>query len=358
MSHPNVQVRVYVGTYTEHIFGYTYHPETGELEPLGTYPSGPSPSFLALHPNGRVLYTVNEVAEFGGERSGAVAAFAIDRTSGALTLQNRQSSKGEGPCHLTVESSGRYLFVANYGSGSVAMLPIRDDGSLHPASDFHQHEGSSVNPSRQEGPHAHSVTVDPTNTYVIAADLGLDKLLLYRIDAERGKLLPNPSQPFVAIRAGAGPRHFTFHPHGKFGYVINELDNTVTAFAYRDGVLRELQHISTLPEGFSGTSYCADIHLHPNGRFLYGSNRGHDSIVVFAVGNDGMLTPLQHEPTQGNFPRNFALDPTGNYLLVANQNGNNIVVFRVVPETGRLSPTGNVYEAPRPVCIQFWTLSE
>jgi len=314
---------------------------------------------LAWHPSRSVLYAVNEVGEFEGQRTGAVAAFAIERESGLLTLLNRQSSRGSGPCHITVDASSRYVFVANYGSGSVAMLPIRDDGSLEAASDFHQHEGSSVDQGRQEGPHAHSVTVDPGNRYVLAADLGLDQILIYEIDHERGRLIPNPAQPFAAIRPGAGPRHFAFHPNGSFGYVINELDNTVTAFVYdqRQGTLREIQHISTLPEGYSGTSYCADIHVHPNGRFLYGSNRGHDSIVVFAVGEDGRLALVQHEPTQGSFPRNFALDPSGNFLYVANQNTNSIVPFRIASETGRLSPTGRVYEAPKPVCIQFVSVS-
>jgi 6-phosphogluconolactonase len=361
MSHSNVEIRAYVGTYTDgqSILCYRFDPQTGELSSLGAYAGGPSPSFLALHRNGRVLYAVNEVGEFEGKRTGAVAAFAVESGTGALTLLNRQSSKGSGPCHLTVDASSRYAIVANYGSGSVAMLPIRNDGSLDPASDFHQHEGSSVDKGRQEGPHTHSVTVDPNNAYVVAADLGLDRVLIYRIDDENGKLVPNPNQPFAAIRPGAGPRHFAFHPNGKLGYVINELDNTVTAFAYdgRHGTLREIQHIATLPDGYADTSYCADIHIHPNGRFLYGSNRGHDSIVVFTVADDGTLAPVQHEPTQGNFPRNFALDPSGNFLLSANQNGNNIVVFRVAPDTGRLAPTGRVYEAPKPVCIRFTTVT-
>ena len=361
MSHPNVEIRAYVGTYTggQSILCYRFHAQTGDLEPIGASTGGPSPSFLTLHRNGRVLYAVNEVGEFAGERTGAVAAFAIESATGALTLLNRQSSKGSGPCHLTVDASSRYVIVANYGSGSVAMLPIREDGALDPASDFHQHAGSSVDKSRQEGPHAHSVTVDPDNRYVVAADLGLDKVLIYRIDDENGRLVPNPNQPYVAVRAGAGPRHFAFHPNGRLGYVINELDNTVTAFAYDGarGTLRELQHISTLPDGYADTSYCADIHIHPSGRFLYGSNRGHDSIVVFAIGGDGTLKPVQHEPTQGNFPRNFALDPSGNYLYVANQNANNIVAFRIAPDTGRLSATGRVYEAPKPVCIRFLTVT-
>jgi len=357
----NGETVVYVGTYTrgesKGIYIYRLDPSSGALESAGVVPAGDNPAFLALHPERRFLYAVNEVREFSGKPSGAVSAFAIDRGTGNLTFLNQQASVGSGPCHLTVDRTGRFLFVANYGSGSVCVLPIDAQGRLGEATDFIQHQGSSVNPRRQAGPHAHSITLDPANRYAFAADLGLDKVLIYRLDLERGKLIPN-DQPWVQVKAGAGPRHFAFHPTGRYAYLITELANTVIVFAYDSarGSLREIQTVPTLPEGFQGTSYAADLHLSPSGRFLFGSNRGHDSIAVFSIDEDTeLLAPVCHEPTRGKTPRGFALDRTGRFLLAANQDSNTVVTFRVDPQTGRLAPTGHVAEVPAPVCVKTMT---
>ena len=354
---------LYVGTYTtgdsEGIYVYRMHPATGALELTSTADAGENPSFLAIHPQSRYLYAVNEVSEFEGKPAGSVSSFAIDQASGELTFLNRKSSVGEGPCHLIVEDTGRFVLAANYGGGSVCMLPIQDDGGLGEASDFVQHEGASANSNRQSAPHAHSIVADPTNRYAFAPDLGLDKIISYRLDLAAGKLVPN-NPPFAAVKAGAGPRHFDFHPNRRFAYVINELDSTITGFTYDEanGRLSEIQTVSTLPEDFSGTSHTADVHVHSSGKFLYGSNRGHDSIAIFEIDEStGKLSAIGHESTQGEAPRNFGIDPTGTFLLSANQATDTIVTFQIDQETGSLSPTGQITEMPAPVCLQFVTLS-
>lgn len=309
-----------------------------------------NPSFQAIHPSNRFLYSVAEVND-----GGAVHAFEIDPATGGLRSLNHQSSMGAGPCHVSVDATGRVVLVANYSSGGVAALPIREDGSLGEAASVFQHEGSSVNPGRQQGPHAHSITIDPGNRYAVSADLGIDKVLVYRLDTEDRTITRN-DPPSVDVQAGAGPRHFAFHPNRKHAYLINELDNTAVAYAYdeRNGVLQTIQVISTLPEGFSDTSYCADIHVSPDGRFVYGSNRGHDSIVIFEVDSDtGTLSVVDYESTRGEFPRNFALDPSGQFLFAANQNTDNIVTYRIDKQTGKLTATGQEVETPQPVCINM-----
>ncbi len=354
---------VYVGTYTstppyargraEGIYAYRLDPSSGALTPVRTIPGIVNPSFLALAPGGRYLYAANEVPALDGQPGGAVSAFAVDAATGDLTYLNRQPSHGEDPCHLSVEATGRFVLVANYTSGSVAMLPIGDDGRLGPATEVHQHAGSSVNPERQRGPHAHSITPDPANRYALVADLGLDQVLVYRLDLERGALPPH-DPPSASLPAGAGPRHLAFHPGAPYVYVINELDSTMTACAWDGarGTLRALQTLSTLPPDFTGRSHCADIHVAPSGRFVYGSNRGHDSIAIFAIDPaTGTLTPVGHESTGGRTPRNFAIDPAGNYLFAANQESDSIVTFRIDGETGRLAPTGQVTAVPSPVCL-------
>jgi len=353
------EARVYVGTYTwrggEGIYVYRLDLSTGALNPLGTAPKVENPSFLAIAPDRRFLYAVNEVRQFGGRRGGGVSAFAIDPASGALRLLNQQSSEGDGPCHLSVDATGRYVLVANYGGGSVAILPIQEDGSLGPVTDFVQHEGSSVHPRRQRGPHTHSITLDPANRRAFAADLGLDKILGYEVDLENGRLTPG-GPPWTEVAKGAGPRHFAFHPDGKYAYLITELANTIVAYTYdeTDGTLGEIQTVSTLPDDFAGTSHCADVHVSPDGRFLYGSNRGHDSIAVFAIDpQTGRLTSIDYVPTRGEMPRNFGIDPTGRFLLVANQKSGNIVIFGIDPETGRLADTGHRAEVPMPVCVKM-----
>jgi 6-phosphogluconolactonase len=249
--------------------------------------------------------------------------------------------------------------VANYAGGSVSVLPIGEDGRLGELTDLVQHHGSSANPQRQKSPHPHSANLDAANRYLFVPDLGLDKIMIYRIDSPRGKLKPN-DEPWARVKAGAGPRHFAFHPKGRYAYVINELDSTVTAFAFDEtrGTLKEIQTVPTLPDSFTGNSTCADVHVSPSGKFLYGSNRGHDSIVIFAIDEDtGQLTYVEHEPTQGKTPRNFAIDPTGTFLLAANQNSDTVVTFRIDPVTGRLSPTGHVASVPSPVCLKLVPIS-
>jgi len=353
------EMLVYIGTYTrgksEGIYVYRLDGSSGALRFAGTAPGVDNPSFLATGPKQRVLYAVNEVAEFDGKPGGAVCAFSVAPESGALRVLNQQPSHGTSPCHVSVDKTGQFVFVANYGSGSVSVFPIQDNGQLGEAADFIQHEASDVEPERRKAPHVHSIITDPANRYAFAPDLGLDRIMMYRLDLAHGKLKPN-EKPWVQVKAGAGPRHFVFHPGCKYAYVINELDNTVIAFTYDEtrGVLRENQTISTLPEAYTGTSYCADVHISPSGKFLYGSNRGHDSIVIFAVdGDTGKLTVVGHEPTQGKNPRNFAIDPTGTFLLVANQDTNTIVTFRIDRQMGGLVSTGNVTDVPTPVCVKI-----
>jgi 6-phosphogluconolactonase len=352
---------VYFGTYTsaksEGIYVSRLDLATGALAEPTLAAGTVSPSFLAVHPNRTFLYAVNEIANFDGGTTGSVSAYRVDRATGRLTLLNQQSSRGGGPAHLTVDPSGRNVLVANYGGGSVAVLPIGADGRLAAASAFVQHAGSGANPQRQQGPHAHSVNVDRSGRFAYVADLGLDKVLIYRFDAAQGTLAPNEPAA-AAVEPGSGPRHFAFHPSERFAYVINEMTCTVTAFACDAGAgrLETLQTITTLPEGVTagrGLS-TAEVQVHPSGRFLYGSNRGHDSITVFAVDEvTGRLTFVQNEPTQGNTPRNFGIDPTGQYLLAANQRSDSVVVFRIDQATGRLTPTGARIAVGSPVCVRF-----
>ncbi len=349
---------VYIGTYTNQkskgIYAYRMSAAKGELTSLGLAADIVNPSFLAVHPNRKFLYAVTEVSDLEGQKGGAVSAFAIDAATGKLTFLNRVSSRGAGPCYLVVDKTGKSVLVANYGGGSVAALPVHDDGRLGEASAFVQHAGSSLNPKRQQGPHAHSINLSSDNRFAIAADLGLDELLVYRFDPSKGSLAAN-RPPLAKVKPGAGPRHFAFHPKGGFAYVINEMQSTVTAFRYdaRQGALSELQTVSTLPAGFAGNNSTAEVQVHPSGKFLYGSNRGHNSIAVFAIDGKGMLAPVEHVSTQGRTPRNFGIDPSGAYLLAANQQSDTIAVFRIDPATGRLTPTGQVVETPAPVCVKF-----
>lgn len=350
---------VFVGTYTrkesEGIYVYELDPDRGALSHLATGTGVENPSFLAIHPSKRYLYAVNEVGDWQGESTGAVSAFALDTDTGALTLLNQQPTHGTAPCHVAVNREGTFAYVANYGSGTASVFPIQQDGSLEPASDTVTFEGSGPNPNRQQGPHAHSVTLDAANRFAFIADLGTDRLMSYRIDELPGQLVPN-TVPFYKGEGGSGPRHFTFHPNGRFAYLINEMGNTITALAYDpvSGTLAPLQTVPTLPEGFEGRNTTADIHVTPSGRFLYGSNRGHDSLVVYAVDEtDGTLQYVEHVATGGETPRNFAIDPTGTLLLAANQDSDNVVAFRIDGETGALTPTGAETEVSMPVCVKF-----
>ena len=361
-SAPPRAVRVYVGTYTdgasEGIYQLRLDLATGALSREGAPTKAVNPSFLALHPSGRFLYAVNEVGERRGDPGGAVSAFAVDPRTGALRFLNTQPSGGAAPCHITVDKEGRNVLVANYGGGSVAVLPLLADGRLRTASTVVLHEGKSVNPERQQGPHAHSITLDPGNAFALAADLGMDKVLGYRFDGRQGTL--SATLP-ASLPPGSGPRHLAFHPDGRRAFVINELLSTVTAFDYDSGTgaLSERQTISTLPAGFQGANFTAEVVVHPDGRFLYGSNRGHDSVAIFAIdAASGRLSPAGHRSTRGNWPRHFAIDPTGAYLLAANQRSDSVVVFRIDRATGQLEPVGAPFALPRPVCLRMVALPD
>lgn len=364
MATPTNTPLAYIGTYTKNgpnasgradgLYVCQLNQASGALSIIQTVSEVINPSFVALDPQQRFLYAVDEVLEIDGQPGGAVSAFAVNPADGTLTFLNRQPSHGTDPCHVRVEPSGKFVLASNYGSGSVAMFPIQSDGSLGPASDTVQHVGSSVNPNRQKGPHAHSINPDPTGRFALVADLGLDKVLVYRLDLANGKLVPN-DPPSVSVAPGAGPRHLAFHPNGRYAFVINEIGSTLTSLAWdaERGTLREIQTISTLPADFTGTSHCADVHVAPSGKFVYGSNRGHDSIAIFAIdAATGQLSYVGHESTRGRTPRNFAVDPTGTLLLAANQNTDTIVPFRVDPQTGKLSATGAVSEIPSAVCVE------
>jgi 6-phosphogluconolactonase len=357
-SNPQPNDTVYIGTYTEHlphvkgnaegIYRAIFNPNNGELQLMGMVAKLVNPSYLAIHPNKRWLYAVSE----GSKEIGQLVAFEI-AADGSLKEINHQSTHGYSPCHVAIDPTGRVVLVANYTSGNACAYVIQPNGGIAPASAVVQHTGNSINTSRQSEAHAHSVTIDPQNKRVLVADLGIDKLMVYTIDHTHGTLsaVGSGNTP-----AGAGPRHVAFHPNARWVYAINELDSTVSQFNYdaQSGGLTLLATYSTLPADFSATSWCADVHVSADGRFLYGSNRGHDSIAVFAIdSNTGNLTALAYTPTQGNFPRNFAIDPSGKYLLAANQNTSAIVSYHIHPQTGLLAPNGHVLNVPTPVCIVF-----
>ena len=356
---------VYVGTYTgEHSKGiYLFKLKTEDLEvprnvslvPLGLAAETKNPSFLEIDPERRLLFAVGETDQFEGRRTGAVSAFSIEPATGKLRLLNQRSAMGTGPCHLVLDRTRRHVLVANYGSGSVAVLPIGPDGRLGEASDVVQHAGKSVNPNRQEGPHAHCVTMAPDNRFAFVCDLGLDKVMIYRFDAQHGKLTPH-EPAFAALKPGAGPRHMAFGPDGRFAYVINELDSTITAFSYDadGGALAEVQSVSTLPPHFDGRNTTAEIAVHPSGRYLYGSNRGHDSIALFEIDREkGALAYVEDQATGGRTPRHFEFDRAGKLLIIANQDTNTLLICGIDGDNGRLQPSGVFVDAPRPVCVKF-----
>ena len=350
---------LYIGTYTAYgsksqgIYRLEMDLATGQLSEPKLAGKTTNPTFLAIHPSGKHLYAVQETTSFDRKGSGGISAFAIDPKTGDLALLNQQSSRGGGPCHLILDKTGKYALAANYVGGSACVLPIDRDGKLGVASGFVQHRGKGVNKSRQEAPHAHSINVAPDNRFAFVADLGLDRVMIYRF--EDGKLEPH-KPAFAAVKPGAGPRHFAFHPDGKRAYVIDELDSTITAFQYdgEKGALTQTQTISTLPEGYKGRTTTAEVVVHPSGKFVYGSNRGHDSIALFRVDpKTGKLTAAGHQSKGIKEPRNFAIDPTGKYAVVANQNSDSVIVFTVDPKTGQLGPTDVKVAIPRPVCVRF-----
>jgi 6-phosphogluconolactonase len=309
-----------------------------------------APSFLAIDPSGKFLYSTREAS--GGM---GTAAFSIDRASGKLSRINEQPSGGTGACFVGTDATGKVLLVANYGSGHVASLPIAEDGTLQPPASVVQDQGKGPNEKRQEGPHAHSFYADPSNRFALACDLGTDNVLVFKLDAATAKLTAN-DPPLAKVPAGSGPRHLAFHPNAKFAYVINELSNTVTAFAWdaERGTLREIQNITTLPADYKETSYCAEVRVHPSGKFLYGSNRGHDSIAIFAIdAASGKLEPRGFVSTGGKWPRNFEIDPTGKWLIAANEHSDDLVVFKIDQTSGQLTPTGERAPVPSPSCVRF-----
>ncbi len=347
-------MRFYVGTYSQRgskgIYVGELNDTTGALTITGTVGGVDDPSFLALHPNGRFLYAVGE------GKNGVVAAYALSGRQGMPRPLNYQSSRGDAPCHLAVDPSGQNLLVANYMSGSVAVLPIAPDGSLRPISGFVQHQGAShVNAGRQEAPHAHMIRVDPSGNYVVAADLGCDRVFVYRFDPIAGNLVPH-DPPAIVTPPGSGPRHFAWTPDARSFYVIHELDATIGAYRYdaRKGTFTQTQTISTLPPDWTGTKSCAELVVHPSGRFLYGSNRGHDSIAAFAIDKaSGKLRRLGFTPSGGKIPRGFAIDPKGKWLVAANQDTDNLAAFRIDASTGALTPMGSGPSVPAPVCVLF-----
>jgi 6-phosphogluconolactonase len=353
-------MRVYFGTYTgpksKGIYVSQFDPATGKLTAPELAAETKSPSFLAVHPNRRFLYAVGEASSVGGNKEGGVSAFSLDAKTGKLALLNQQPSGGGGPCHLSLDRAGKFVFVANYGTGSIAALPVQMEGKLGPAASVIQHAGSSANHQRQAGPHAHFITPDPASQYVLACDLGLDKVLVYWFAPRSSQPLTANETPSVSIKPGSGPRHLAFHPEGRFVYLINEMSSSLTALTYDadHGKLQEFQTISTLPDKFEGHSSCAEVQVHPSGKFVYGSNRGHDSIAVFAVdAKTGRLSYVAHQSTQGKTPRHFAIDPTGKWLLAENMDSGTVVVFGIDPKTGKLTPTGQSVEVGSPVCAVF-----
>jgi 6-phosphogluconolactonase len=350
---------MYVGTYTvrgsEGIYAYRYDSVSGQLEPLGLADKTINPAFLAVHPNHRFLYVTNEEHDYQGQSSGMVSAFSIDAKTGKLTLLNQLASRGADPCHISVDQTGKFVLVANYTGGNLAIFPVLEDGRLGESSGFAQHNGTGPNKERQEAAHPHWIDMSPDNRFALSVDLTLDQVFVYSFDATKGTLSPH-EPPSANLVPGAGSRHAAFHPNGRFVYVVNELNSTVTTFSYdqKGGTLRELQTVSSLPEDFTVENFPAEIAVHPGGKFLYASNRGHDSLVVYSIDpKKGTLTPIEYAPTKGKAPRNFEIDPAGRRVFVANQQTDNIVVFRIDAQTGRLTPTGQELKISAPICIRF-----
>lgn len=348
---------IYVGTYSlrgsEGIYVFEFDRRAGTMKPLQSVSNAKSPSFLAIHPSGNYLYSVNEAAQAGPNNAGAVSAYAIDRSTGKLNFLNDQSSLGRGPCHISIDQTGKTAFVSNYGGGSLAVLPIKADGMLGAPTDSVQNTGTGPNTGRQEKAHVHSATIAPDNRFVYVADLGTDKLHIYETDVKNSTVKPAQT-PYATVKPGSGPRHFTFHPNGKFAYLVEELTSSVAVFGRdaKTGALTLLSDaIKTLPTDFSGQNTSADIHVDPSGRFLYQSNRGRNRLAIFSIGTDGKLTSLGDEPTMGKTPRNFMIDPKGEFIFVAHQDSDNITIFKRDQQTGKLTYTGQSVNVPAPVCV-------
>jgi len=345
----------YVGTYTgpsgsKGIYALQVDSD-GHFKNMGLQAEIADPSFLATDPNHRFLYAVTE----RGRPTGFLSSYAIDPATGALRFLNRVPANGTSTAHLAVDQTGRWLLMVNYGSGSVASFALKPDGSIGDMVDFHQHSGSSVNPKRQQGPHPHEAVMSPDNRFLLIPDLGLDKLYSYRLDTNTGKLTAN-DPAFAEVEPGFGPRHMIFGKSGRFVYMLGEMGSKVTAMSYdtASGKLKPIQTIATIPADFKGENNSAELALDASGRFLYASNRGHDSVSLFSIDpRTGLLKLVQVESSGGQIPRSIAIDPSGRHLLAANQDSNRIVVFNRDQKTGRLTPDGEVLDVPAPVCILF-----
>jgi 6-phosphogluconolactonase len=356
---------VYVGTFkretSKGIYAWRLDAKSGQMDPLGLVADVTRPVFIALHPNHHFLYAVSRPTAVERQNVGVVLAYAIDTKTGRLTLLNSFPTRGIDPAYVSVDRTGQNLLVANYGSnngdGCITVFPIKKDGSLADASEFIKFSGSGTHPQRQLGPHSHAINVSPDNGYGLVADLGLDKIFAYHFDAAKGKLTPN-NPPFATLHPGAGPRHFVFHPTSRFLYVVNEIQSTLTTFSYSAGSLKQAQTVSTLPKDFTGVNTAATLQVHPNGRFLYASNRGADNIAVFAIDPQaGTLTPIEFISSGGKTPGSFSIDPSGSWLIAGNQASNSLVMFRIDPQNGRLIATGQSFEVGTPSCVKFLPLN-
>jgi len=366
MSRPGaIPTLVYVGTYTgeksKGIYVFSLRTSGNEvsqnitLVPMGLAAETPNPSFIELDVKRRLLFAVNEVDEFQGKPTGSVSAFSIEQKTGKLTLINQVASGGRGPCHLILDKEGKNLLVANYSSGTVAVVPVATDGRLGEATSVIQHTGRSVHPEIQKGPHAHGVALDAANQFAFVTDLGLDKVMIYKFDAKQGKLTPN-EPPFAKLKPGAGPRHIEFRPDGRFAYVLNEMDSTVTAYSYdaAKGALTEVQTTTTLPGYYEGPNTTAELGIHPNGNYLYASNRGHNSVVLFNIDKDkGTLEYVEEQGTGGKTPRHFGIQPSGQHMAIGNQNSDTVLASRIDAGNGRLKPSGIFADVGSPACMKF-----
>ncbi len=355
------QVIAFVGTYTTGsdsvgVYAYRMDQATGDLSILHSVATDANPTFLAIDRAQRRLFVVHELSGEGGESAGAVSLFDIDPQTFNVSLTGQQPTHGPGCCHVNLDATEQFVLTANYTGGNIAIYPLDGDGQLGPASATVDHHETGDPADEGKTPRAHCIITDPTNQLVLVCDLGLDKVMIYRLDPKTGGLSPH-DQPWLNLEKGAGPRHLMFHPNGRLLFVINELDSTMASFTY-DSAAKRLTHVqtlSTLPDGYEEKSYCADLHINATGQYLYGSNRGHDSLAIFKIDEQtGRLSLVGTEPTQGNFPRSFAIDPTKRFVLVANQNDNNIVVYTIDDATGLLTATGHITEAPMPVCIKMF----
>ena len=353
---------VYVGTYSnrggkssEGLYAGRLDLATGAMSLCGSRGDVQNPTFLAIDPLRHRLYSAGQMDAPAAGAGGVVAAYTVAPETGELQLLNRETVDGSGPCHVTIDAAAHIVIATGYHSGSLTVLPLRADGRIGPRTQCIRYTGSSVNPTRQREPHPHSANFAPGDRFLFVPDLGTDRVANYVVQAAAGHLIANPAQPFMPVKPGAGPRHFTFHPNGRTAYLINELDSTINVYAFEParGVLTELQSVPALPPEYCGVSTCAEVQVTPSGRFVYGSNRGHDSLAVFAVGEDGRLSPRGHVPSGGREPRHFGIDPTGAFLVAANQNTHNLTSFRIDPATGALTSTGHTLEIPSPVCVTF-----